>query len=269
MSGQIVEKDSARIGWHEVEISIHANHREMVKFAHAHDPNYKRIKGAFKDIVRDKIDTSEQGQNTWARMANWNRSAFLGPLDTSFPGAETSRQNLLTFDQQQEPYGVGRVQTLGPEELAHWNGRRRSSERLMLSPETYGGSVERNRGSPTTFGNVGSGSNRSSQSSSRQLWEAQKPLPTSDAHFCEYRSRKKGLNITNINTNISTTNGARQAARANNKSKLRQQPSNGRSILHKGPELTLAKLRPCSVRAGAVSANARRISESFPKGYDA
>lgn len=162
----------------------------MVKFAHPHDPNYKRIKGAFKDIVRDKIETSEQDQNSWARMANWNRSARLGPLETSFPGGETSRQNLLTFDQQQEPYGFGRVQTLAPEEPAHWIGARRSSERLMLSPESYGRSVERNRGSPTTFGKVGSGSNRSSQSSSRQLWEAQKPLPTSDAHFCEYRSKK-------------------------------------------------------------------------------
>ena len=172
---QIVEKDSARIGWHEVEISIHANHRDMVKFAHPHDSNYKRIKGAFKDIVRDKIEASEQGQNSWTRMANWNRSAFLGPLETSFPGGETSRQNLLTYDQQ-EPYVLGRVQTLGA---------RRSSERLMLSPESYGGSVERNRGSPTTFGNVGSGSNRSSQSSSRQLWETQKPLPTSETHFCE------------------------------------------------------------------------------------
>ena len=184
MSVQIVEKDSARIGWHEVEISIHANHRDMVKFAHPHDPNYKRIKGAFKDIVRDKIETSEQGQNSWTRMASWNRSAFLGPLETSFPGGETSRQNLLTFEQQ-EPYGFGRVQTLVPEEPAPWISARRSSERLMLSPDSYGGSVERNRGSPTTFGNVGSGSNRSSQSSSRQLWETQKPLPTSDAHFCE------------------------------------------------------------------------------------
>ena len=187
---QIVEKDSARIGWHEVEISIHANHREMVKFAHPHDPNYKRIKGAFKDIVRDKIVAPEQGQNSWARMANWNRSSFLGPLDASFKGGETSRQNLLAFDQQ-EPFGFGRVQTLAPDEPAEWIAARRSSERLMLSPESFGGSVERNRGSPTTLGNIGSGSNRSSQSSGRLLWETQKPLPTSDAHFCKWVQRKQ------------------------------------------------------------------------------
>lgn len=156
----------------------------MVKFAHPQDPNYKRIKGAFKAIVRDWIESPEQGQDSWARMANWNRPSFIGALDTSFKGGETSRQNLLTMDQQ-EPFGFGRVQTLAPDESAQWIAARRSSERLMLSPESYGGSVERNRGSPTTLGNIGSGSNRSSQSSGRLLWETQKPLPTSDAHFCK------------------------------------------------------------------------------------
>lgn len=252
---QIVEKDSARIGWHEVEISIHANHREMVKFTHPHDPNYKRIRGAFKDIVRDRIEASEQDQNSWARMVNWNRPSFIGALDTSFKGGETSRQNLLTFDQQ-EPFGFGRVQTLAPDEPAQWIAARRSSERLMLSAESFGGSVERNRGSPTILGNVGSGSSRSSQSSGRLLWETQKPLPTSDVHFCKHVHREQVLNITNININISTTNGARQAIRANNRPKLRQQPSNSRSILHQSPKLTLTKLRPCSVCVGAVSTDA-------------
>ena len=155
-----------------------------MKFAHPQDPNYKRIKGAFKDIVRDWIEAPEQGQNSWAGMVNRNRPYFIGALDTSFKGGETSRQNLLALDQQ-EPLGFGRVQTLAPDEPTHRKVARNSSERLKLSLDSYGGSVERNRGSPTTLGNVGSGSDRSSQSSGRLLWETRKPLPTSDAHFCK------------------------------------------------------------------------------------
>lgn len=75
-------------------------------------------------------------------------------------------------------------------------------------------------------------------------------------HNSVNRSKEcKGLDITNININISKTNGARQALRAIDRPKLRQKPSNSRSILHKGPELTLTKPRPCSVRLGSVSAD--------------
>ena len=155
-----------------------------MKFAHPQDHNYKRIKGAFKEIVRDRIEAPEQAQNGWARTVNWNRPSFSEALDVSFKGGETSRQNLLTVDQQ-EPFGFSRVQTLAPDEPAQRIAARHSSERLMLSPESYGGSFERNRGSPTTLGHVGSGSERSSQSSGRLLWETQEPLPTSDAHFCK------------------------------------------------------------------------------------
>ena len=53
----------------------------------------------------------------------------------------------------------------------------------MLSPESFGGSVERNRRCATTVGNVGLGSNRSPQLSSRLLWEAWKLIRTGEGSF--------------------------------------------------------------------------------------
>lgn len=51
--GRIVEKDSAIIGWHEKTIYMHANHCDMIKFASETENNYKKVRFAIKEIVKD------------------------------------------------------------------------------------------------------------------------------------------------------------------------------------------------------------------------
>ena len=56
-----MDKESALIGWHEIEILIHANHRDMVKYSSKEDENYKRVRGAIQEIVRDRIEANMSG----------------------------------------------------------------------------------------------------------------------------------------------------------------------------------------------------------------
>ena len=147
----------------------------MVKFADADEPNYKRVKQAIKEIITDRIEKSEQG---------CNQSDFLELLDGPPMYKKKSRQDLLTF-QQQEPMGFGRVDTIGTQKLDEWLHEQKSTQRV-LNDECSGQSVEQNRRSPTTLGDVGLGSNRSSQSSGRLLIVPERPLPPSDAQFREF-----------------------------------------------------------------------------------
>lgn len=55
--GKIVEKDSAIIGWHEKEIHIHANHCDMVKFSESTENDYKKVRTALREIIKDRIGT--------------------------------------------------------------------------------------------------------------------------------------------------------------------------------------------------------------------
>lgn len=51
-----MQKESALLGCHETEVLIHADHRDMVKFADRTDNNYKRVRSVIEDIISDRID---------------------------------------------------------------------------------------------------------------------------------------------------------------------------------------------------------------------
>ena len=51
-----MERDSALIGWHEIEVLIHANHKNMVKFASETDNNYKKVRNIIGEIISDSIN---------------------------------------------------------------------------------------------------------------------------------------------------------------------------------------------------------------------
>ena len=68
-----MEKDSALIGWHETEVLIHANHRDMVKFASETDNNYKKVRNIIGDVISDRIDgavTEKNGLVTSATLSD-------------------------------------------------------------------------------------------------------------------------------------------------------------------------------------------------------
>lgn len=68
-----MEQDSALIGWHETEVLIHANHRDMVKFASETDNNYKKVRNIIGDIISNRIDgavTEGNGLVTSATLSN-------------------------------------------------------------------------------------------------------------------------------------------------------------------------------------------------------
>ena len=67
--GRIVEKDSAMIGWHETEIHMHANHCDMIKFASEHDNDYKKIRGAIREIIQDRIEGERSEANGMLAVA--------------------------------------------------------------------------------------------------------------------------------------------------------------------------------------------------------
>ncbi len=58
-----MEKDSAQIGWHEIEVPIHANHSNMVKFASRRDSNYKRVRNCIDAIIRDRIENDVEDED--------------------------------------------------------------------------------------------------------------------------------------------------------------------------------------------------------------
>lgn len=51
-----MERDSALIGWHEIEVLMHANHKDMVKFASETDNNYKKVRNIIAEIISDRIN---------------------------------------------------------------------------------------------------------------------------------------------------------------------------------------------------------------------
>lgn len=54
--GKIVDKESAIIGWHEETIHIHANHCDMVKFGKNTENDYKKVRDAIREIIKDRIE---------------------------------------------------------------------------------------------------------------------------------------------------------------------------------------------------------------------
>ena len=52
-----MERESALLGCcHETEVLIHANHRDMVKFADRTDNDYKKVRDSIGEIISDRID---------------------------------------------------------------------------------------------------------------------------------------------------------------------------------------------------------------------
>lgn len=163
--GKIVEKDSARIGWHEVEILIHADHRDMVRFADAADNNYQRIRQTFEEILRDRIEGAAYAKTG---LPNCNRASFLAALHASRPRSGIATPGLtlparLTLEHQSSrDFSFGRVNTLAPEESVEWLTGRGSAEHLQ-SRESLGSFTDPvNRGSTTTLGTMGSTGSRGS-----------------------------------------------------------------------------------------------------------
>ena len=58
-----MERESALLGWHEREVLIRGNHRDMVRFASAEDHNYIRISGIIREIISDKIEGTMRERN--------------------------------------------------------------------------------------------------------------------------------------------------------------------------------------------------------------
>lgn len=60
-----MERESALlgIGCHETEVLIHANHRDMVKFASRTDNNYMKVRNVIGDIISDRIDGAVREEN--------------------------------------------------------------------------------------------------------------------------------------------------------------------------------------------------------------
>ena len=51
-----MERESALLGGHETEVLIHANHRDMVKFADRTENNYQKVRSVIEDIISDRIE---------------------------------------------------------------------------------------------------------------------------------------------------------------------------------------------------------------------
>lgn len=77
---QIVEKDSALIGWRETQILIHANHSDMVKFSNAAENDYKQIKYVIREIITDNIERGRgNGNGTMKTLALADGQVTAGP----------------------------------------------------------------------------------------------------------------------------------------------------------------------------------------------
>ncbi|KAL2044672.1 hypothetical protein N7G274_002446 [Stereocaulon virgatum] len=102
--GKIVEKDSARIGWHEIEVLIHANHSDMVKFASATDNDYKKVKYCIREIIVDRIQSAGAEFHALPRSprssSSWYRPRDALSRDDSRQSSDSTQQGLLTYRQQ-------------------------------------------------------------------------------------------------------------------------------------------------------------------------
>lgn len=67
--GRIVEKDSAIIGWHEKEYHMHANHCDMIKFASDKENDYKKVRFAIREIIKDRIEEGRPEANGMLTVA--------------------------------------------------------------------------------------------------------------------------------------------------------------------------------------------------------
>ena len=177
-----MEKDSARSGWHEVEISIDADHRDMVRFADAEDNNYQRIQKTFGEILRDRIEGSSQAKTC---IPNWNRSNILAALNASRPSSGNPPLGRLTLEpQSSRDFSFGRVNTLAPDEPDEGLTPRRSAEQL-LSRGSSGYFMHHLSGnSTTTLGTMGSNGSRGSDPRSG-VSDEDRRSPGNDSRFCE------------------------------------------------------------------------------------